>query len=96
MENDVERRIVSLVEEVKKEVLRFKELGMRQDELEEGRPDVIMKIADIRLAVTAKLKGIIDSGEYEKALIYYKQADAAFRKCGLRSLDRPNFKPRNK
>lgn len=93
MENDVERRVASLVEEVKKEVLKFKDLGMRKDELEQGRPDVIMKIADIRLAVTAKLQGIIDSGDYEKALIYYKQANDAFKKCGLCSLDRPDFKP---
>jgi len=92
--NKVEEQVLAAYRKAAIEPLKLKDLGMRTDEIAEARPDLILAFADIRAKVTAELLGIIDEQDYARALQYYNEAKAAFEKCGMRSLDRPDFKPR--
>ena len=93
-ENDVERRIFAEVDAAMSEPYHLQELGMLEMEIAEGRPDLVMAFADIRLRVTKELRSMIDAEDYERALNYYNDAKEAFRKCGLNTLQRPEFMKR--
>lgn len=92
--NKIEEQILEAYRKAAIEPLKLKDLGMREDEIEEARPDLVMALADIRAKVTAELQGIIDEQDYARALQYYNDAAAAFDACNMRSLDRPDFRPR--
>lgn len=92
--NKIEEQILEAYRKAAIEPLKLKDLGMREDEIEEARPDLVMALADIRAKVTAELQGIIDEQDYARALQYYNEAKAAFDACNMGSLDRPDFRPR--
>ena len=92
--NKVEEQILEAYRKAVVEPLKLMDLGMRSNEIEEARPDLVMAFADIRAKVTAELQGIIDEQDYARALQYYNEAAAAFDACNMRPLDRPDFRPR--
>ena len=92
--NKVEEQILEAYRKAAIEPLKLKDLGMLSSEIKEARPDLVMAFADIRAKVTAELLGIIDEQDYARALQYYNEAKAAFEECGMESLARPDFKPR--
>lgn len=78
-------------DEVLKEGRKLVSLGMESYEVVSVRPDLVLRMADIRLRFAKESKKLIDDGHHEEALVYYNAAKEMFSRLMMSPPDRPVF-----
>ena len=71
------------------------DLGMRIDEVLKSRKDLVYGCINIRRKTCNKIKELISSAEYQKALKLYKAVNTEFSCNGFEEIPRPSFTPTN-
>lgn len=71
------------------------DLGMRIDEIQKSRKDLIYKCIDVRRKAQNKINNLIGNADYKKALKLYTSVNDEFRMNGFEIIPRPSFTPGN-
>ena len=78
-------------EEVMKVGRKLVGLGMQPYEVVMARPDLVLRMADIRLRFAEESKRLIVDGRHEEALVYYNAMKEMFSRLMMLPPDRPMF-----
>lgn len=78
-------------DEVMKVGRKLVSLGMESREVVSVRPDLVLRMADIRLRFAKESKRLIDDGHHEEALVYYNAAKEMFSRLMMSPPERPVF-----
>lgn len=85
------KEILRQIDCVRTEPMSLVQMGMQINEIISARPDLVLKLGDIRHAANESVRRLIREGKHMEALSYYESVETAFKYCGMRQFDRPNF-----
>ena len=89
--DSVTKEILRQIDYARTEPMSLVQAGMRIDEIIRARPDLVLKLGDIRHAANESARRLIKEGKHAEALSYYESVKTAFKYCGMADFDRPNF-----
>ena len=89
--DSVTKEILRQIDCARTEPMSLVQAGMRIDEIISARPDLVLKLGDIRHVANESARRLIRDGKHVEALSYYESVKTAFKYCGMYKFDRPDF-----